>query len=342
MASSESSTPFVTIAIPTREDETRIEACLRSALAQDYAKDGFEVIVADAMSMDATREIVLRIAAEDARVRLVDNPGRTRASALNAALEQCRGELLVPMDPEGDYARTHVTKCVEALASSPAEQLAIVPRVSGRTAVERALSAVASTTLAFAAGAELTRKTEGVPALLGAIRRRVFDRVGPFDAGARCEEDVELSRRVRRNGGALTLRDDIVVHLPGASSFKELFRRHYELGASRARRTVKERRVSSIRELAPFALVASGAALAVTATIQPLTPLAAAAYALMTGAAAVRVGRREGLVTIPLAWAAYPVMHVAHGVGYGSGLVRTALKPDWKAETAERTPASAV
>ncbi|HVH41722.1 MAG TPA: glycosyltransferase [Labilithrix sp.] len=328
-----STQPLVTVAITTCEDETRVEECLRIARSQDYPGEALEIVVADGMSMDATREIVLRIAAEDPRVRLVDNPRRTRAAALNAVLADCRGELIVPMDPGGDYARTHVAKCVEALSSSPDDQLAIVPRSTGSTVVERALSAVQSTKLAFAAGADLARGVEAVPALLGAVRRRVFDRVGLFDPGARCEEDVELSRRITRAGGGLTVRRDIVVHRAGASSFKDLFRRHYELGRTRARRTIKDRRIASIRELAPLAIVTCGGALAATATIQPITPIAAAAYALMTGAAAVRVGRREGLVTIPVAWAAYPVMHVAHGVGYGSGLVRAALRPDWKTET---------
>lgn len=83
--------------------------------------------------------------------------------------------------------------------------------------------------------------------------------------------------------------------------------------------------MGSIRALAPLALVVGGGAAAVTGA----APLAAAAYALMTGAAAVRVGQSEGLATIPFAWAAYPVMHMAHGIGFGAGLVRAIAKPDW-------------
>src|SRR4051794_14622964 len=133
--------PFVTIAIATSDDESRIEACLRSALAQDYPTDRIEVLVADAMSMDATRELVLRFGGEDPRVRMLDNPERTRAAALNAILRAGQGEIVVPMDPGGEYGRTHVTKCVQALGESPADHLAIVPRTTGQTLVERALSA---------------------------------------------------------------------------------------------------------------------------------------------------------------------------------------------------------
>jgi GT2 family glycosyltransferase len=324
-----SSTPFVTVAVASSDDESRIEACLRSALGQDYPSELVEVLVADAMSMDATREIVLRIAGEDARVRMLDNPKRTRAAALNVVLRAARGEIVVPMDPSGDYGKTHVTKCVQALTASPADHLAIVPRATGRTLVQRALSAAQKTKLAFAAGAELARGSEPVPALLGAVRRRVFERVGMFDPGTRLEEDDELSHRITQSGGAVTVRRDIVVHKAEAGSFKELFKRQYLLGRSRARRTVKERRLASIRALGPLALVLGGGALVATSSVQPITPFALAAYALLTGAAAVRVAKTEGFVTIPIAWAAYPVMHVAHGVGFGSGLVRALVRPDW-------------
>ena len=66
--------PAVTIAIATSDDEARVESCLRSALGQDYPTELVEILVADAMSMDATREIILRVARNDARIRMIDNP----------------------------------------------------------------------------------------------------------------------------------------------------------------------------------------------------------------------------------------------------------------------------
>ncbi|CAN5751730.1 glycosyltransferase family 2 protein [soil metagenome] len=336
-----SARPFVTIAIVCSDDETHIEACLRCATTQDYPAELLEIVVADAMSMDATRELVLRVAEEDPRVRMIDTAQRTRAAGLNAILRAGRGEIVVPMDPGGEYGRTHVTKCVEALAGSPADHVAIVPRITGRTLVERALSAVQQTRLAFAAGTELARGAEAVPTLLGAVRRRVFERVGLFDPGTKVEEDVELSQRITRAGGAVTVRRDIVVHKTDVHSFRGLFARHYQLGKGRARRTVKERKLTSIRELGPLAVVAVGGALAATSSIQPITPFALAAYALLTGAAAVRASSGEGFVTIPVAWAAYPVMHVAHGVGFAGGLVRAVVRPDWEAPPRLDEPAPA-
>jgi len=338
-----SSSPLVTIAIATSDDEARIEPCLRCALGQDYPADRIEIVVADAMSMDATREIVLRVASSETRVRLVDNPERTRAAALNAILRVSHGEIVVPLDPGGEYGKTHVTKCVAALSGSSADHLAIVPRTAGRTLVERALSAAQKTKLAFAAGGALARDTyddEATrPTVLGAVRRKVFERVGMFDPATRVEEDVELSRRITRDGGGVAVRKDIVVHRADARSFRDLFRRHYEIGKGRARRTVKDKKIDSVDTIAPLAMVAVGGALAATSSVQPITPVALGLYALATGKAAVRVAKGEGILTIPIAWAAYPVMHLAQGVGVGSGLVKALVKPDWS--TPELVPEAA-
>jgi hypothetical protein len=62
------------------------------------------------------------------------------------------------------------------------------------------------------------------------------------------------------------------------------------------------------------------------------------AYLLATGSEAVRVGRREGGAAVPVVWAIFPVLHASHGAGFGVGLVKYALRPDWS--DAERLPPS--
>jgi len=68
--------PLVTIAMPCLDEAGHIEACLRSVQAQTYPRDRVEILVADGGSTDGTREILARLAAEDPRIRVVDNPDR--------------------------------------------------------------------------------------------------------------------------------------------------------------------------------------------------------------------------------------------------------------------------
>src|SRR5262249_20769424 len=110
--------PMVSIALPCRDDEGGIEACIRAAQAQDWPRDRLEILVADGMSMDATREILARLAAEDPRIRVVDNPARVAAAGLNECIRRARGEYVVRMDARADYEPGFVRRCVDALETS--------------------------------------------------------------------------------------------------------------------------------------------------------------------------------------------------------------------------------
>jgi chlorobactene glucosyltransferase len=61
--------PFISVLIPARDEETNIEACLKSLQKQDYPN--FEVLVLDDNSLDNTAGIVGRIAAADSRIQLI-------------------------------------------------------------------------------------------------------------------------------------------------------------------------------------------------------------------------------------------------------------------------------
>ena len=82
--------PFVTIAMPCRDEERYIAPCLTSVGDQDYPADRIEVLVADGGSKDATVAVVKAFAQTDPRIRLVENPGRIPATAMNGILPRPR------------------------------------------------------------------------------------------------------------------------------------------------------------------------------------------------------------------------------------------------------------
>jgi succinoglycan biosynthesis protein ExoA len=65
--------PFVTLVMPSYNEENYIEECLNSLLRQDYPADRVEILVADGGSRDRTREIIERVALANPRVRMLDN-----------------------------------------------------------------------------------------------------------------------------------------------------------------------------------------------------------------------------------------------------------------------------
>ena len=73
--------PFASIAIPARNEERSIVACLEAVIAQDYPHDRYEVFVVDGESTDRTRELVETVAARSpVPIRVLKNPAGSRPS----------------------------------------------------------------------------------------------------------------------------------------------------------------------------------------------------------------------------------------------------------------------
>src|SRR5437870_11183795 len=109
--------PLVTVIIPCRNEAAHIEACLSSVLAQEKPQGGFEIIVADGMSEDGTREILARLEEQVGGqssvvggpvIRVIDNPGRIVSTGLNMAIGAAHGEIVIRMDAHTEYARDYV------------------------------------------------------------------------------------------------------------------------------------------------------------------------------------------------------------------------------------------
>jgi succinoglycan biosynthesis protein ExoA len=323
--------PFVTIAMPCLNEERFIDACLASVRAQDYPPDRYEVLIADGGSTDATRELIQRAADADPRIRLIDNPDRLQAPAMNRMIKVARGDVIIRMDVHSDYADDYVRRCIEVLARTGADNVGGAARVRAKTFFQKALAAALESPLGVGGSKYRDPSFEGFVETIfpGAFRREVFAKIGLYDPHAITNEDAELNQRLVDSGGKIYLSRDIVVHYYPRESFKALARQYFKYGQGRARTLLKHGRFLSVRPAVPFFLVCGGAALLATSMVQPFTPFAFGGYAAGTLAEAIRVGRKAGVAAIPVVWAIFPVLHVSHGVGFGAGLIGYLRRPDW-------------
>lgn len=91
---------LVSVIIPAYNAADVLERCVRSVLAQTYAR--FEVLLVDDGSRDGTPELADALAREDGRVRVVHKENGGVSSARNAGLDEARGEWLTFVDAD-DY-----------------------------------------------------------------------------------------------------------------------------------------------------------------------------------------------------------------------------------------------
>ncbi len=226
--------PFVSVIIPARNEETNIRACLESLGALDYPADRYEVIIADAMSTDGTREV-----AESFGAIVVPNEGLYVANGRHVGFEHSKGELIAFSDADCVMDRAWLRDAVKYFDDSTVGGISGPTLVSpGETRFGRGVAWVF--TLAVAGGiscqADTVKGVREVTDLPGAnciYRREVIEQAMPLATGLVAGEDVEMNWHIRKHGWRL-------LHVPDAQlwhykrpSPKQFARQVYRFGVTR-------------------------------------------------------------------------------------------------------------
>lgn len=166
-----------------------------------------EVIIADGLSTDNTRQEILsfRAAHPDLSVKVVDNPQRIIPAGLNQALAAAKGDIIVRLDahsmPEEDY----VQLCVEAIEAGRGENVGGLWEIQPGDDTWQARSIAGAAAHPLGVGDAHYRvggnpqEVDTVP--FGAFRRSLIEQVGYFDEDLLTNEDYEFNTRIRQFGG---------------------------------------------------------------------------------------------------------------------------------------------
>jgi len=104
--------PHITILIAAYNEEDSIEAILKNKLDLDYPKEKLEIIVISDGSTDKTDDIVKRYKEKGVKL-LRQEPRAGKTSALNMAVPEAKGEIIVFSDANSLYASDALTKLVQ-------------------------------------------------------------------------------------------------------------------------------------------------------------------------------------------------------------------------------------
>ena len=106
--------PFVSVLIDTYNHERFIEAAIESVLAQDYPASQREILVVDDGSTDRTPEILCKF---ENQVRILRKSNGGQASAFNAAMPECHGQIIAFLDGDDWWAPTKLSRVAEQMAA---------------------------------------------------------------------------------------------------------------------------------------------------------------------------------------------------------------------------------
>ena len=319
----------ISIISPCRNERSHIAGFVESLLAQELPPQcSLEVLIADGMSDDGTREILDALAARHPTLTVVSNPGRIVSKALNAAIRAATGDVIVRMDAHTTYARDYVRACLETLERTGADNVGGPWRAAGEGYLQRAIALVSHSPFASGGGRSHALDYEGEvdTVYLGCWRKGLFERVGLFDEELVRNQDDELNLRIVRSGGRVWQSPAIRSSYAPRSSLANLFSQYKQYGYWKVRVIQKHTLPASIRHVVPGAFVFALLVLALLSLLW--TParaglvLVLAAYAVANLVASVHTcvaaSTFRYLPVIPIVFGGY---HFGYGYGFLRGCV---------------------
>ena len=110
------SKPFVSVLIDTYNHERFIERAITSVLEQDISMSDVEVVVVDDGSTDRTPDLARKF---EPRIRLLRKPNGGQASAFNAGLAECHGEIVAFLDGDDWWEKEKLRTVLDAFGANP-------------------------------------------------------------------------------------------------------------------------------------------------------------------------------------------------------------------------------
>lgn len=317
---------FVSVIVPCYNEARTITALLDAVYLQTWPRDQMEVIIADGLSEDGTREAIAAWQQKhaDLSVRVVDNPARIIPAGLNVALDVARGDVIVRLDAHSMPRPDYIARCVDLLSQGCGDN------VGGRWEIRPGADSAVARGIAAAAGHPLGvgdakyRHSEQAAAVdtvpFGAFRRSLLDKVGRFDESLLTNEDYEFNARVRLSGGRVWFDPAIRATYVARPDWLSLARQYWRYGYWKWRMLRRYPATLRWRQALPplFVLgVAGGPFLWWISFLRRAYWLALAFYLLvLLSAGAARAWRQRDWTLVWTLPVSIAVMHFAWGAGF--------------------------
>jgi glycosyltransferase involved in cell wall biosynthesis len=222
--------------IPCYNEELTIDALLQAIVDQTYPLDDMEVIIADGLSTDSTREKIHTFAQSHLQlsISIIDNPKRIIPAALNLAIRAAHGKLIVRMDAHTLPAQDYIARSVAAYDEGRGEDIGgVIDIHPGRNNWIGRSIAVATRHPLGVGDAKYRWAKEASYAdtvAFGTYARKTFDEIGLYDESLLVNEDYELNVRLRASGGRVWVDPAIRATYYSRPDLSSLARQYFTYG----------------------------------------------------------------------------------------------------------------
>ncbi|MGF7155354.1 glycosyltransferase [Novosphingobium gossypii] len=310
--------PAVSVIIPAYNEERVIAASVARVLASDYP--ALQVIVADDGSKDQTSAIVRERFGDDPRVTLLTLANGGKASALNRALKEATGEVIIALDADTQFEPLTIRRLARWFADPAIGAVAGDARVGNRVNLVtrwQAVEYITAQNLERRALAGFEAMTV-VPGAVGAWRRAALDEVGGYPEDT-LAEDQDLTIAIQRKGWRVTFDPRAVAWTEAPESFAALAKQRFRWAFGTLQCLWKHRRVIAERKPSGLGLVGLPQAWLFQIGFAAISPLIDLALVLSIIGTAMRVSAhgwaqtRGDVGTMGAYWIAFTAIDVLCG-----------------------------
>lgn len=316
--------PLVSVVMPCYNEQKCIKESIES-LVDDYFLKNCEIIIVDGMSTDGTRKEVQYFIKQGLRLKILENKKKVQAYGLNQGISEAKGEIIVRADAHSLYPPGYIKKCVELLKTTGASNVGGTMLPQGTKTGQEAISLALKHPVGVGDAKWHLDNFSGYvdTVYLGTFWKKLFDKIGLYDANANPNEDAELNLRILKAGKKIYLDSSIkVVYFP-RESLKKLAAQYFKYGRGRCYTTLKHRKITSLRQLGPFGLVVGLILSLILSFFWPLLLVFPLFYLISLLLIALFSWPKKKIplkqrFLMGLAWA---IMHTCWGIGFLSYLI---------------------
>lgn len=319
--------PKVSVIIPCYNEQSTIRLLLTALREQTFSRAEMEVIIADGMSTDSTRDEIVAFQKDfpDLTVRVVDNTVRSIPSGLNSAIEASSGSIIVRLDAHSKPYPDYIENSVKNIEAGRGDNVGGVweIRPGANTWIAKSIAVAAAHPLgvgdALYRHARQAAEVDTVP--FGSFKRELIDRIGKFDETLLTNEDYEFNTRIRRAGGRIWLDPSIRSTYFARSTLLELARQYWRYGFWKWRMLRRYPDTLRWRQALPPLFMLSLIGLVMISFFVPFFKFVLAGelvvYFSILFHAGIRAGYRKNMPFLALGLPlAIPVMHTTWGSGF--------------------------
>lgn len=226
---------LISVILPCRNEEKYIETCIQSLIYNQSEDFPLEIMVVDGMSTDKTVEIVEKYIRQYPFIQILHNPEKTVPYAMNQGIAQAKGEIIVRVDAHAFYPENYVSTLVTNLIALNADNVGAQWRTEVLTKNKKTLAIKEVLSNRFGVGNALFRlgidqvtQVDTVP--FGCYRKETFAKYGLYDTRLTRNQDIELNKRIIREGGKIYLLPNLECVYYARETFSAIAKNNYNNG----------------------------------------------------------------------------------------------------------------